>query len=313
MKKYLFSILLSIFFLSSQAQESQTAYNFLRLPVSAHGAALGGENITLIEDDPAMAFANPALLASVSDKTIGLNYMNYMSGANFGSVSFNKIIKKVTVGGAIEYIDYGKMKEVDANNTQTGEFAARDIAVQGMMSYELAKNFVGGINMKFITSYIGDYNSLAFGVDLGINYFDPEREWSLSAVAKNLGGQLKAYEEDFDKMPIDLQLGVSKRLLHTPFRLHATLGDLTHWNYKFIDHASAGVDVIFEQFWLGAGYNFRRAHEMRIYGEDDDESNHGAGITLGAGMSLERFKLNLSYAKYHVSSNSFMVSLAYSL
>ena len=51
------------------AQESQTEYNFLRLPVSAHAAALGGDNITIIEDDPALMFSNPALASSVSDKT----------------------------------------------------------------------------------------------------------------------------------------------------------------------------------------------------------------------------------------------------
>lgn len=39
------------------AQESQTGYNFLRLPVSAHAAALGGDNITLIEDDAALVLS----------------------------------------------------------------------------------------------------------------------------------------------------------------------------------------------------------------------------------------------------------------
>ena len=62
----------------TQAQESQTEYNFLRLPISAHAAALGGNNISIIEDDPALMFSNPALAASVSDMTIGLSYMNYM-------------------------------------------------------------------------------------------------------------------------------------------------------------------------------------------------------------------------------------------
>ena len=37
----------------AKAQESQTEYNFLRLPMSAHAAALGGDNISLIEDDEA--------------------------------------------------------------------------------------------------------------------------------------------------------------------------------------------------------------------------------------------------------------------
>ena len=43
------------------AQREPNGYNFLRLPVSAHAAALGGDNITSIEDDEALIFHNPAL------------------------------------------------------------------------------------------------------------------------------------------------------------------------------------------------------------------------------------------------------------
>ena len=94
MKKVVFFTLLTLFAAKTHAQESQTGYNFLRLPVSAHAAALGGDNITLIEDDASLIWHNPALLASVSDKTINLNYMNYMSGANTASASFNRIVKE---------------------------------------------------------------------------------------------------------------------------------------------------------------------------------------------------------------------------
>ena len=75
-----FSLPLTLFAVTSIAQESQTEYNFLRLPVSAHAAALGGDNISMVEDDASLMFNNPALLSTVSDKTIGFNYMNYMSG-----------------------------------------------------------------------------------------------------------------------------------------------------------------------------------------------------------------------------------------
>ena len=87
MKKYVISAILTLFATIIDAQESQTEYNFLRLPVSAHAAALGGDNITLIEDDEALIFHNPALLSSVSDKTVNLNYMNYMSGVKIGRAS----------------------------------------------------------------------------------------------------------------------------------------------------------------------------------------------------------------------------------
>ena len=300
--------------IAAKAQDSRTGYNFLRLPVSAHAAALGGDNISIIEDDESMIFNNPALLSSVSDKTINLNYMNYMSGANTASAAFNRIIKeRASVAASAQFIDYGKMKEMDENNVQTGEFSAKDISIAGYFSYMLTERIAGGITAKFVTSYIGDYNSIAMGIDLGLNYYDPEKEWSVSLVAKNLGGQMKAYDDQYDRMPIDVQLGASKRFAHMPFRLSATLVDLNHQDYKFINHLVMGADIIISPtIWVGVGYNFRRANEMKIT-EADGSSSHGAGLSFGAGINLERFKLNLAYGKYHVSSSSILVNLAYSL
>lgn len=315
MKKVVFTLLLTIFAICVKGQESQTEYNFLRLPVSAHAAALGGENITIIEDDPSLGFSNPALAASVSDKTIGLNYMNYMSGANMGSASFNRVVNdKITWAVGAQYINYGSMKEVDENNVQTGTFSANEIAVGGTFTYLLAKNLVGGITAKFIYSSLGSYNSLAMGVDLGLNWYEPEHEWSVSIVGKNLGGQLKAYDDDYEKMPMDLQIGVSKRLGNSPLRISATLVDMTHYDYRFANHIDLGVDVLLsDNIWIGGGYNFRRADEMKIQSSDGDESSHMAGLSIGGGVNLERFRLNIAYGKYHVSSGSLLVNLGYTL
>ena len=159
-----------------------------------------------------------------------------------------------------------------------GEFSAKDIAVAGYFSYMLGEKFAGGIAAKFITSYIGDYNSIAVGVDLGINYYDPETEWSVSCAAKNLGGQLN------------------------------------HWDSSLRDHAVVGADILLsESLWIGAGYNFRRANEMKISTSEDEESSHGAGFSVGGGINLERFHLNVAYGKYHVSSNSLMLNVSYRL
>ena len=298
MKKVVFSIILTLFATKMGAQESQTGYNFLRLPVSAHAAALGGDNITLIEDDAALAFHNPALLVSVNDRTLNFNYMNYMKGVNMAS----------------QYVDYGKMKQTDENNIQMGEFSAKDICLAGTFSYLLSERLVGGITAKFITSYIGDYNSIAMGVDLGLNYYDSEKEWSVSAVAKNLGGQLKAYDEEYEKMPIDLQVGVSKHFINTPFRVSATLVNLNHWDKGIRNHAVLGADLLLsESLWVGAGYNFRRHDEMKIVNGEDETSSHGAGWSLGGGINLERFHLNIAYGKYHVNSNSLLLNIDYRL
>ena len=68
-------LMISIYILlaaASHAQESNSVFNFLEMPVSAHSTALGGRNISLIEDDASLVFSNPALLSSVSDKTLNL-------------------------------------------------------------------------------------------------------------------------------------------------------------------------------------------------------------------------------------------------
>ena len=316
MKKVIFCLLLTLTTVLAWAQDSQTGYNFLRLPVSAHASALGGDNISIIEDDPSLMFHNPALLSSVSDKSLNLNYMNYMEGANAASASFSKIVKeKATVGIMAQFLDYGKMKEVDEHNVQTGEFSAKDIAIAGALSYQLGTNIVGGITARFITSYIGDFYAFAMGVDLGVNYYNPEKDFSVSAVVKNLGGELDAFEDTYNKLPLDIQIGASKRLIGSPLRLSATLVDMNHLNKKFMHHLVAGADLILSpQIYVALGYNFRRASEMEIISNEEERgSSHGAGLSLGGGIQLDRFKVNVAYGKYHVSSHSLLISASFAL
>ena len=97
--------------------------------------------------------------------------------------------------------------------------------------------------------------------------------------------------------------GYRQNGINMPIRFHLTLVDLNHWGYKFINHFVVGMDVILSpQIYLAAGYNFRRANEMKIINTGDEKgSSHGAGLSLGAGVLLDRFKLNLSYAKYRAT------------
>ena len=314
MKKGVLALIAALTALTAQAQESQEVYSFLRLPISAHAAALGGDNITLTDDDPTVIFHNPALINNVSDKSLNLNFMTYMEGTVTASASFVKAYRdRATWGVSARYMDYGSMKETDVANVQTGDFSAKDIALAGTFAYMLSNSFSGGITARFISSSIASYSSAAVAIDLGVNYFDEEREWSLSAVARNLGGQVKAYDDEFERIPLDLQLGVSKRLVGSPLRLSATLSRLNNWDQGLIKHLAVGADLLLgESLYVAAGYNFRRSTEMKIV-DDEGESSHGAGFSVGGGLQLQRFKLHVAYAKYHVSTSSLLVNVTYSL
>jgi len=314
MKKGAILIIAALIAVTAKAQESQEVYSFLRLPVSAHAAALGGDNITMSDDDPTVIFHNPSLISNVSDKSINLNYMTYMEGCKTASASFVKAWgERATWGVSGQYMDYGNMKETTAEDIEQGSFSAKDIAIAGSLAYLLSERISGGITLRFISSSIAGYNSIGIAADLGLNYYDPDTEWSISAVAKNLGGQVKAYDDNYERLPLDLQLGVSKRLGAAPLRFSATLSRLNRWDTNFLNHVAVGADFyIGDRFYIAGGYNFGRKDEMRI-SENDGSSSHGAGLSVGGGLMLQRFKLNVAYAKYHVSASSLLFNVTYSL
>ena len=297
-----------------EAQDSKTVYNFLRLPVSAHAAALGGENISIDDDDPTLVFHNPALASNVADRSLNLNYMTYMEGVKVASASFVKAFReRATWALEAQYVDYGTMKHTTVDNEVLGDVSAKDIAVGGTFTYTLSDKIAGGVTAKFVSSSLAGYNSIGVAVDLGVNYLNPDLGLSLSVVARNLGGQLKAYEDDFEKLPFDLQLGVSKRLGESPLRFSVTMTRLHDWDDKFINHFIFGAEAFLsDNIWLGGGINPRRSDDMKI-SDGESESSHGAGFSLGGGLQLDRFKLQVAYGKYHVSASSLIINVTYTI
>ena len=67
-----------------------------------------------------------------------------------------------------------------------------------------------------------------------------------------------------------------------------------------------------DNIWIGGGLNPRRSDEMKI-SDGETESSHGAGLSFGGGLQLERFKLQLAYGKYHVSASSLIINITYTL
>lgn len=324
MRKYvlLFAILCTVAGL--KAQESASVFNFLQLPMSAHSSALGGKNISLIDDDASLIFDNPALLSSVSHNTFNLNFLTYMQGSKAGSATFARAAgERGTWGTAARFVHYGSMKEVTENDEMLGTFSALDMALSGFYSYNFNAYWAGGASGQFIYSKYGDYSSVALAVDLGLNYFNEDLDLSLSAVAANLGGQLKAFGDTHERLPFDLRLGFTKGMFHAPLSFSVTMIDLTRWSSDYYynpekksgfgriltNHFVVGVDCTPSRyFYLSAGYNFRRAAELKAAG-----SSHGAGLSFGGGIHVSRFKLGLAYAKYHVSTPSLVFSAAFHL
>ena len=305
------------------AQGGESAFNFLRLPYSSRVAALGGSNISLIDDDLSLSMHNPALLINATDKTLDLSFMTYMSGSKVAGAAFNKTFGERSAGAvAARYVDYGKFDGYTPDNIFTGTFRAMDIELDFIYCYLLSERWSGGVAGKFIYSQYESLNSLAIGVDLGLNYYDPDHDFSASLTFKNLGGQVMTFEEKHEIMPIDIQLGVTKRLAHAPILLSATLTDLHRWKSThfynadgskdnfgelLLKHITLGADILIgDNFYASVGYNYRTSREL--------STGKGlAGFSLGAGLHINKVKFSASYSKLHVSSSSLLFNIAYSL
>jgi hypothetical protein len=118
------------------AQESTSAYNVLKLPTSGHVAALGGENVSIIDNDVAIAWHNPALLSNVQTNTLGLNFMTYFADSRWMGAQYARAFGERHTGAlAIQYMDYGSQDETDAQGNVVGSFSAKDIVVAPSYSY----------------------------------------------------------------------------------------------------------------------------------------------------------------------------------
>lgn len=326
----IFSLLLAVLPATALAQEYASAFNTLRLPASSHAAALGGQNVTLIEDEPTAGWYNPALYANVSDMSAGLDFMTYAAGSTWMGAHFVKAFgERHTMAVGAQYMNYGKMDETDEAGNTLGQFSAKDIVIGAGYSYLLSDRWTGGANLKMMVSNLADYTALAAAVDVGVNYYDDENDLSVSASLQNIGTQLKAYHDgQRTHLPFTLALGFSKGMAHLPVRFHVTMTDVTRWKSSYyvlpenkdkdksdkvgfgkiaLNHFVLGLDILpTDYLYLSVGYNFRRAYELKASG-----SSHLAGLSAGAGVNVKHFKFGVSYAKYHQASNSIMANVGY--
>lgn len=326
----IFSLLLAVLPATALAQEYASAFNTLRLPASSHAAALGGQNVTLIEDEPTAGWYNPALYANVSDLSAGLDFMTYAAGSTWMGAHFVKAFgERHTMAVGAQYMNYGKMDETDETGNTLGQFSAKDIVIGAGYSYLLSDRWTGGANLKMMVSNLADYTALAAAIDVGVNYYDDENDLSVSASLQNIGTQLKAYHDgQRTHLPFTLALGFSKGMAHLPVRFHVTMTDVTRWKSSYyvlpenkdkdksdkvgfgkmaLNHFVLGLDILpTDYLYLSVGYNFRRAYELKASG-----SSHLAGLSAGAGVNVKHFKFGVSYAKYHQASNSIMANVGY--
>ena len=323
--------------LTLQAQVGgESVYQFLNISTSAKQTALGGKVLTLVNDINQPLW-NPSVINEKLDNQLAVNYSSYLAGISIGSVSYAKRFNRRfgTLHGSIQYLNYGSLIEADEQGRITGTFNANDIAISLGYALNLPwTNVYAGANLKFVNSTISSYSSSGVAADIAILYNNPYKPYIFTLVVRNIGTQIKSFNGENEKLPIEVLLGGSYTLENVPVKWYLTLDNLQQWNVSVANpsnqtsdiegnvteenvsffnnalrHFIVGVELFPESaIKLRVGYNFRKSQEFKL-----QNVRTFGGISFGYGLKMNNFKLNYAYSKVHTASNVSTFSLQINL
>jgi len=314
------------------AQDGSSTYSFLDIPESAQAMALGGANISVIDDDLSLSGQNPALLGPEIEAQIGLSYMHYMGSGNFAGARYGMAAGDHGAWGVgMRYLNYGKVTSTDSEGTELGTFSPQDLVIDGAYSHDFTDYLRGGITLKMMYSHYEIYEAFALGVDVGLNYYDYEHDLSLSLVLRNMGGQIKRFHDNYDRLPFDIRLGYTQGLGGGPFSISITAWHLNKWKLPYYTHKDEGevqttelksnfVSNLFrhlifglkfapsDNFWIAAAYNYKTRTDMGTY-----QRNFLSGISLGLGLKVRSMGISAAYCMPHKSASQIMLNLSFNI
>ena len=305
----------------------ESTYQFLNISTSPRQLALGGKTITNYDYDVSQVIYNPSVINSEMDNNFSLNFFNYFADITYGSAAYAYTLdnRGNTLHFGLSYINYGNFEGYNEIGDPTNDFTGNEAA----LSVGYANKFKDipiyyGVNVKIITSKFEQYNSLGLASDIGFYYKNDKLLLDIGLVFRNIGAQIKSYDNVHEKLPFEVDLGISQLVENAPIRWHITLENIQKWpiglsnpsrliidldgnvneeKVSFMNdllrHVIVGAELFPKSiFNLQLGYSFRRGEELRIV----DQKNF-SGLSFGFGIKFNKLRFNYSHARYSSASN----------
>ncbi|MGB0805791.1 MAG: PorV/PorQ family protein [Salibacteraceae bacterium] len=214
-KVYIYTLLFSLFFLSSNFTYAQVKYSneFLNIGVSARGLGMSN-SVVSSTDDVTAGYWNPANLVEIDDKfQVGIMHASYFAGISnydYGSVAIpvdNGVVGlsviRFGVDNILNTINF-KDPNGNFNYDRITTFSTADYAF--LVSYGRKTKIEGlslGGNFKIIYRQIGDFaNAYGFGLDASANY--TMNKWKFAVMARDLTTTVNAWSYTLDQNTKDV-------------------------------------------------------------------------------------------------------------
>ena len=146
------------------------------------------------------------------------------------------------------------------------------------------------------------------------------------------GSQTSTFTEEREKLPFQVQVGVTYKFKHAPFRLGLMIEELQQWDLTYDDpnatveidpstgdvvedkvttfdktllHLVPSAEILLSQnFMLRLAYNFRTRQEMALA-----EKPSITGLSFGLGLKVSRFHISYGYSQIHLAGISNTITI----
>ena len=303
------ALLLTIIILTSFHVFAQNTYDFLRLDMSARAGALAGSFVSN-NDDPNVIFYNPAGIDLLEGQPVSFSFVKHLLDINLASLSYSQEFEGIgRFGAAIKYINYGTFTGADEFGTKTQDFGAGEVAFIVGYANSLDQNFYYGVNAKFIYSSIETRSSTGLAADIGLHYSIPAQQVDIGFAALNLGSQLTTYYNTKESLPLDIVLGISKRLENLPVRLSLDFHKLNEQRDDFAQK--------FKAFTVGAEFQLSQVLSLR-FGYDNEKRSELkvgttagiAGFNAGFGVVISDYRFDYGFSSLGTIGSLHRISIA---
>lgn len=334
LKQSLTTLFILITLLSFSQTGGNSSFQSLNYFYSARQLGLSGNVIGTRDKDLNTLYGNPASLNAKMMKRGSFSENIRTGNVNAGSLNYGRAFGNITAAAHFRYLSYGYQRRTDYNGVDLGSFSPGDFILGASASKLINPRMSIGATFNILYSQLDSYTAFGNSIDIGGQYFNEEKELVLSGVVKNLGIQWKSYAGNKSPMPLEVQLGISKKLAHAPFRFHLTAQHLQQWDLSYRDpnakdridpltgdtikvkkasfiekvarHGLLQTEFLFgEKVTLNIGLDIQRRLELRVANRPGL-----AGFAFGIGFHLKRFTFEYGWMIYSVAGSQHGVTFS---
>lgn len=298
---------------------------FLKIPISARAAAMGGA-YTALAGDAAAIFWNPSGIAKTEANSAHFSYMRWFDMFDVSAAAYvHNLSSFGNIGIGVTVFSVGQMEiTTETSPNGTGRYYdAQDLALTLTYARALTDRFNAGISLKYINQRIWNETANGLAFDVGTQYQIDFQNLIIAMSMFNFGPDLRFagpdlnVRYDFDPLlqnrllpsnletedyplPLSFQFGLAFDLLRSQSFLIRGSVDAVHLNDND-ELINLGTEIgLFDRLFLRGGYKLTH---------DDQDFSFGVGVNTFLGKFL--MKLDYAYVGYNILPDVHFLSIGF--